>query len=462
MKKMLMLLLFVLLGMTQLFGAKSTKQSELESIALQAYIYTYPMVLMEVTKDQMTNMPAGKVPSRGPINSFSHLKTFPDASFKEVVRPNFDTLYSTAWVDVSKEPMILSVPEIKDRFYMLPMYDMWTDTFAVIGTYANGTEAGTYALCQPTWKGQLPKGVKRIDVTTPVFWIIGRTQTNGPKDYDYINSIQEKFELVPLSHYGKSYKAEFKKNPNVDDKTAPLVQVQKMDAKTFFTMAMELMQKYPPHATDQVMVDRMARIGLDPKHFAYETLPKNVKDALEKATEQSHTVMKKYVAKLGYVANGWQMVTKSIGVYGNDYLQRATIALIGLGANPYDQAIYPLSITDKNGKTPVGEKKYIMHFAKEQIPPVDAFWSITMYNAEGFPVANSINRYAIGDRDKLKYNEDGSLDIYIQHENPGKDKVSNWLPAPEKGTMGITMRLYAPQQSVIDGEWKPPYIQEVK
>ncbi|NPA29931.1 MAG: DUF1254 domain-containing protein [Epsilonproteobacteria bacterium] len=443
-------------------SAEKLNKEEKERIALQAYLFTYPIVLMDVTRRQMTNQPAGKILSRGPMMTFTHMRTFPPGDFKEVVRPNFDTLYSPAWVDVSKEPVILSVPAVKDRFYMLPMLDMWTDVFAVVGTYGTGTEAGEYALCLPEWKGKLPKGVKRIDVPTSMFWILGRTQTNGPKDYDYIHKIQDGFKVKPLSYYGKPYTPPFKKDPTVDDKTPPLEQVEKMDAKTYFTYAMGLMKKYPPHITDMVRVARMRRLGLNPEHFDYDKLPADVKAALVKATKASHPTMRKYIPKIGYNASGWQMVTKSIGVYGNDYLQRATINLIGLGANPYYQAIYPLNITDKNGKIPEGGKKYVMHFSKEQIPPVEAFWSITMYDEDGFAVPNAIKRYAIGDRDDLKYNADGSLDIYMQHDSPGKEKESNWLPTPAKGKLGITMRLYAPKQRVIDGDWKPPYVEEVQ
>ena len=460
-KRLLALVVIMVFGLFNA-NAQILSKAQQERMAAEAYIYTYPLVLMEVTRQQMTNMPLGENPNRGPMNTFAHIPAFPSAEFREVVRPNFDTLYSLAWVDVNSEPMILSVPEVKDRFYMLPMYDMWTDTFAVIGTYGTGTEAGEYALCTPQWKGKLPKGVKRIDVPTPVFWIIGRTQTNGPKDYGYIHKIQNALKLTPLSYYGKVYKAPFKKDKSVDDKTPPLEQVAKMDAKTYFTMAMKLMKKHPSHSTDMVMVSRMERLGLTPENFSYDKLPSTVKSALKRAMKQAPLMMKQYVPQLGNNVNNWQMVTKSIGVYGNDYLQRATIALIGLGANPYDQAVYPLNLGDKNGKIPVGEKKYVMHFSKEQIPPVEAFWSITMYDAKGFPVANKINRFAIGDRDDLKFNKDGSLDIYIQYQSPGKAKASNWLPGPPKGKMGITMRLYAPSDKVISGAWKPPYIEEVK
>ncbi|WP_419610363.1 DUF1254 domain-containing protein, partial [Thiolapillus sp.] len=328
----------------------------------------------------MTNSAPGEIPGRGPMMQFTHLKTFPEAGFKEVVRPNFDTLYSLAWVDISKEPAILSVPEIKDRFYMMPILDMWTDVFAVIGTYGTGTGAGEYALCLPDWKGDLPKDVKRIDAPTSMLWILGRTQTNGPKDYDYIHKIQAQYRIKPLSQYGKEYQPPFKKDPTVDDKTPPLNQVEKMDGKTYFNYAMALMKNYPPHITDMVMVSRMQRIGLVPDGFDFDKLPADVQDALNQAARVSHDTMRQYIPRLGYDANGWQMTTKSIGVYGNDYLQRATINLIRLGANPYEQAIYPLNTMDKNGKPPEGGKKYVMHFDKDQLPPVEAFWSITMYD----------------------------------------------------------------------------------
>ena len=437
-------------------------QEETDRIALQAYLYTYPMILMDVTRKQMTNMEAGKISSRGPMMQFTHMRAFPPGDFKEVVRPNFDTLYSLAWVDVSKEPAILTVPEIKDRFYLLPTLDMWTDVFSVVGTYATGTKAGEYAYCLPEWKGELPKGVKRINVPTSMFWILGRTQTNGPKDYDYIHKIQDGMKVVPLSSYGKVYKPPFKKDPSIDDVTPPLTQVEKMDAKTYFTYAMTLMKKYPPHITDNSMVARMKRIGLITENFNYDALPERVKKALAKTPELGHKKMREYLPRVGYNANGWQMITKSIGVYGNDYLQRATINLLGLGANPPEQAVYPLNITDKNGKIPMGEKRYVMHFDKDTLPPVEGFWSVTMYDMDGFTVPNPLNRYAIGDRDALKYNKDGSLDIYLQYASPGKEKESNWLPTPAKGTLGITLRLYGPKDSVLDGEWGPPYLEEVK
>ncbi len=437
---------------------KATKR-----IALQSYLYTYPLVLMDVTRKQMTNSPPGKYPSRGPMMQFVHLRKFPAADFKVVVRPNFDTLYSLAWLDLRKEPVIISVPEIKDRFYMLSLLDMWTDVFAAIGTYSTGTATGNFAITPPNWKGKLPDGMQRIDSPTPYVWTLGRIQTNGPKDFDYIHTIQDKLKIMPLSRWGKKYKpAPFKKDLTVDDKTPPLKQVQQMSGQEFFSYAMELMRLHPPHITDMAIVNRMKRIGLIPGNFDFNKLSPETRAALDNAAETSYEVMKKYFGQLGTSVNGWQMITKSIGVYGNDYLQRATIALIGLGANPSEQAVYPLNITDSKGNIPQGGRKYRIHFSKKELPPVDAFWSLTMYDEEGFQTANPINRFAIGDRDEIKYNKDGSLDIYIQHDSPGKEKESNWLPSPKSGNLGMTLRLFAPHQSVLDGTWKPPLIEEVQ
>ena len=171
--------------------------------------------------------------------------------------------------------------------------------------------------------------------------------------------------------------------------------------------------------------------------------------------------MKEKAPTVARVVNGWQMNTDTMGVYGDYYLKRAIIAQIGLGANQPEDAFYPLNVSDADGKPVMAENKYVLHFDKDQLPPVGAFWSLTMYDAEGFQVANPINRFAIGDRDALKYNADGSLDLYVQNENPGPDKEANWLPAPKSGPLGLTMRLYAPKQQALDGGWNAPPIKQV-
>ncbi len=443
-------------------SAKATPD-EAYQIGMEAYVYFYPLVTMDVTRRQLTNIEAGKMAARGPMNTFAHIRTYPTAEFKEVVRPNFDTLYSTAWLDLSKEPIIVSVPDTGGRYYLLPLLDMWSDVFAVPGKRTSGTKAADYAVVAPGWKDKLPDGIEMIQSPTPYVWIIGRTQTNGPSDYEAVHKVQDGYRVTPLSQWDKApVPVAFRADPSVDMKTPPLDQVNKMPAKAYLTYATELMKVHPPHMTDWSMLARLKRIGIEPgKSFAWENLDPAVQDALTRASTAALKAMYAKASTLARVVDGWQMNTDTMGVYGNYYLTRAIIALGGLGANQCDDAVYPLNVGDADGKPLKGEDKYVLHFSKEQLPPADAFWSLTMYDVNGFQVANPIDRYAIGDRDQLKFNQDGSLDLYIQHETPGTEKESNWLPSPATGTLGITLRVYAPRPAAIYGRWTPPPVQRV-
>jgi hypothetical protein len=341
------------------------------------------------------------------------------------------------------------------------MLDMWTDVFAVPGKRTSGTGAGTFALVPPGWSGSLPADVERIDAPTPHVWIIGRTQTNGVKDYEAVHKIQDGYKLTLLADWGKApRKVEQKIDASVDTKTEPLRLVAEMPATEFFKYGAELMKVNPPHATDWSTLARIKRIGLEPgKSF---DAGKASADELARGAAAGLKLMKDKIPTLSRVTNGWQMNTDTMGVYGNYYLKRAIIALAGLGANQTDDAIYPLNVADDGGNPVTAERNYVLHFTKAELPPVDAFWSLTMYDAEGFQVANARNRFAIGDRDALKHNADGSLDLYIQHESPGADKESNWLPAPKSGPLGLTLRLYAPRPQVANGQWNPPALKRTK
>jgi hypothetical protein len=338
---------------------------------------------------------------------------------------------------------------------MLPMLDMWTDVFAVPGKRTSGTGAASFAVVPPGWSGTLPEGMQRIDAPTPHAWIIGRTQTNGVKDYPAVHGIQDGYRITALADRGKTPReVEQKIDPSVDTKTPPLRQVNDMPAAEFFRHAAELMKVNPPHLTDWSIIARMKRIGLEPgKSF---DASKASADALARGAAEGLKLMREKAPSIARVTNGWQMNTDTMGVYGDYYLKRAIVAMVGLGANQVEDAIYPLNVADADGQPVRGERNYVLHFAKEELPPVDAFWSLTMYDAEGFQVANPINRFAIGDRDALKFNADGSLDLYIQHASPGADKEANWLPAPRSGELGLTLRLYAPRPQVVEGRWNPP------
>ncbi len=459
-----MLLAAIPFTMARAQSADKVTEQEAYEIGVEAYHYLYPLISMDITRRVMTNYESGQKPGSGPMGEFQHMRAYPTAEFREVVRPNFDTLYSTAWLDLTKEPMIVSAPDTAGRYYLLPMLDMWSDVFAVPGKRTSGTHAASFAVVPQRWNGKLPEGAQRIDAPTPYVWIIGRTQTNGPKDYEAVHKVQDGYTITPLSQWGK--KAEPVKaviDPAVDMKTPPLVQVNTMTAAKYFTYGAELMKLSRPHITDWSTIARLKRIGIEPgKSFDFDQAPPAVKAGLERAVVDGLKLMKEKSPTLARVVNGWQMNTDTMGVYGNYYLKRAIIAMVGLGANQPEDAIYPMNVADADGQPMEGANKYVLHFTKAELPPVNAFWSVTMYDAEGFQVANPLNRFAIGDRDDLKFNPDGSLDIYIQHESPGQDKESNWLPAPATGTLGVTMRLYAPKTPVLDGRWAPPAIKKVQ
>jgi hypothetical protein len=437
--------------------APSLIDNEADVIAQESYLYLYPLILMDITRKQLINLDPKLSPYGGPANAFTHVRAFPPAEARVVVRPNFDTLYSSAWLDLTDGPVILSTADTHGRYFLLPMLDMWTDVFAVPGKRTNGTGAASFAIVPPGWGGTLPRGVERIDAPTPYVWIIGRTQTNGIKDYDTVHNIQDGYKIIPLADWGKtSRKVEQKIDPTVDTKTEPLRQANEMPALEYFKYGAELMKQNRPHITDWSIVARMRRIGLEPGK-SFDAAKIHAK-TLASAAAAGRKLMHDAVPTIGRVTNGWSMSTDTMGVYGNYYLKRAVVALVGLGANQVDDAVYPLNLADADGKSVTAENKYVLHFRKDELPPVGAFWSLTMYDEEGFQVANPINRFAIGDRDKLKFNSDGSLDLFIQSENPGPDQESNWLPAPKSGKLGLTLRLYAPKRQVIEGRWNPPAI----
>ena len=459
--------LAIFLSVITLMARAEYRVSEEEAyeIGVEAYAYLHPIITMDITRAVLTNIPPSVNAGAGPVNRFNHAKAFPEADFREVVRPNFDTLYSSAWLDLSQGPMVISVPDTKGRFYILPLMDMWTDVFADLGKRTTGTSAGNFVLVPHGYEGETPVDMRKIVAPTTSVWIIGRIQTNGPKDYAFVHSLQAGLKITPLAEWGNSnYKHPPQKiDESVDIKTAPFDQVVNMPADKYFAYGAKLMKKYPPHITDVGIIARLERIGIIVgEDYDLNKQPDYIQAALKRASKDALKLMKSNIPNLGKVENNWTVSTDTMGVYGNAYMKRAVVTLIGLGAIPPEDAIYPVANADKDGNKIMGEHNYMIHFDQDKLPPVDAFWSITMYDEKGFQVANKLNRFAIGDRDDLIFNKDGSLDIYIQHTSPGKDKESNWLPSPEKGVLGITMRLYQPKAEALDGRWKPPYIERVE
>lgn len=446
-------------------------KAQAEAIGADAYLYFYPLITMDLTRQQSTNIEPGKELGRGPMNMFNNIPEFPPADFKVVVRPNFDTLYSSAWLDMTKEPMVVSSPDTGGRYFLLPMLDMWTDVFASPGWRTTGTAAANYLITPPGWvlkdgwrdQYKLPEGTSRIEAPTPYVWIIGRTKTDGPADYDAVHKVQAGYKVVPLSQWGKAPSATAVTiDPKIDMKTPPKLAIDAMPGDQYFAHAAELLKLHPPHITDQPMVADLAKIGIVPgQSFDFAKLPPDVQAAIMAAPEAAQKLMAWKVKTLADVVNGWSMNTTTMGVYGNYYLKRAIVSQLGLGANLPEDAIYPLNLGDSTGKPLDGDKDYVLHFDASQLPPVDAFWSVTLYDPQGFQIANPLNRFAVSSWMPFAKNADGSLDLYFQNESPGKDKEANWLPAP-KGPFNLTMRLYAPQSAALTGRWAPPAVTPIE
>jgi hypothetical protein len=444
-------------------AAMAAKEKEGLEAGVEAAAYGFPLVIMDATRNKISSV-ATAGPSAAPINQFANMPQFPDASFKDVVRANVDTLYSSAWLDLSREPIVLSVPDTNGRYYLMPMLDAWTKVFASPGKRTTGTKAGHFAITGPGWTGTLPAGVLQLKAPTNMVWIIGRTQTNGPKDYPAVQAIQKQYKLTPLSAFGKPYTPP----PGVVDlavdmKLAPVEAVTKMGTTAFFDRMAALMKDNPPPAADAPVLAQLAKIGIVPgQKFDPAKLDPAVAKGLERALPVALEKLTAASKETGAPVNGWRVPSMKLADFGTDYGTRAVVALVGLGANLPADAVYPSAFIDGEGKTLNGANRYVLHFAKGEEPPVRAFWSVTMYDPNSFFVANPINRYAVSSWMPFKRNADGTLDLYIQKDSPGKDKEANWLPAPA-GEFNLTMRMYWPSDkapSIMDGTWKPPALKQ--
>lgn len=448
-------------------GPEQISSEELLKIMGETYLFGYPLVLMDLTKGVATNTETPH-PLRpiAPINQLGHFRTFPDHTLTTVVKPNVDTYYSIAWLDLKKEPMVFSMPAT-DRYYLLPMLDAYSNVFASPGTRTTGTEAQEIIIAGPTWTGETPEGVNLIKAPTQMVWLLGRIQVNSPEDgATTVKKIQDGMRLVPLSAYGQAdYSPPVGIVKPENTGVIPVKKIRDLDVATYFNRMAEMMVDNQPKAADSLMVKKMAKIGLEAgKPFEISTDNFILKTKLSKLPDFIHKRLESRRAKpdTSLLTNGWMAVNENIGTYGIDYTRRAYIDFVGLGANIPEDAVYPNCTLDINGQPLDGSKNYHIHFDKDQLPPVHAFWSLTAYNADEFLVKNDLNRFALGDRDNLKYNEDGSLDLFIQSLQPEQAPLQNWLPIPKEGPFSLTLRLYWPKQEVLTGDWRIPFVVPVE
>jgi hypothetical protein len=445
-------------------GASATMQAERTfASAAAAFVYGMPQTaLLQTVKGYVRN-------------EIVNVNALATPSTQGVVSPNVDTAYSVAWIDLTTGPLVVNVPNTGSRFYTFQFMDAYTNAFAYVGSGSTGTKAGAYAIVPPGWSGTLPAGITgEIKSPTNTVWLLGRTLVYGPSDFPAVKQIQQQYELTPLSAWETGVR-----DPSVTLSSYPSTQKKPIPTGTDFisTLNQELTID-PPPAADDCPIEAMAQAGVvlphptaaqedeaDAANIAGMTTPLQEDAATTAAIDAGVAAGPKIVAEATsklLVADargnhGWDVLTGSIGNYGTEYLERAIIATDYLGANIPKQGIYPVAYVDVAGRTFNGADDYTITFPKGLMPPARAFWSLTMYDSQNYLYANSLNRYAIGNRTSgLSYNRNGSLTLYIQHDEPSSAAArANWLPAPD-GTFHMILRLYQPSAAALDLAWKPP------
>ncbi len=440
-----------------------TNGDGIKQIAADAYIYAYPLVVNATTREVMTAVPRpGR--EKAPMNQLANQR-LPPTSNSTITYAEPDVLNSTAWLDLSKEPLVIDLPDAGKRFVTLSLVSAWGEVFAAPGTRTTGGQKKQLILTGPQWTGTVPTNMQRIVAPTNSVWLVGRTQLKSSADYDRVYRFQDNLRITTLSEYGQKIIKPMSVNFNldVDVRTPILDQVDNMDARNYFSAFASELRKNPPAPTDGAMISRLAALGIFPnKDFDYDALPAHVKEGLNSgyfAGQSQFADFQRGTPNLRMV-NGWGHPIL-VGSYGGNYKARALMKKLGFEtAAPQDMTFAKASV-DGRGERLNGGFKYLLKFPKNQTPPVNGFWTVSLYNTRKFFVPNALERYSLGSDDHLKVNADGSIDLYVQAVSPGKNLESNWLPSPPSEDFNLVMRMYWPQQSVLDGKWKIPELEKI-
>jgi len=444
-------------------GGNKAKEAVGYVAGLEEYVYGYPLVMMDVTREVLTAASTSGEYS-APINQFGRIRTYVSPDFKNVVRISVNSLWSHGFLDLDKEPMIVSVPDMGGLYIVVQGLNMWTDDFMSVGTRTNGGKAGNYLIAGPKWNGTAPKDVDQVfKCTTRYAWVLVQMSAGSPADFPAIHAKQDQLKITPLSAWGTNYAppANVPVNPNVDLTGTPFDQVKLMTGAVFFNRLAKALADNPPHPADTTRVEALKKLGVEPgKSFDTSKLDPAILKGINLAPYEVYKLFDEGPYSMKTV-NGW-INMQDIGAYGTDYQTRAYVAFMGLGALTKEDAAYPSAFVDSTGTALDGSRNYVMHFNKGEFPPSKVnVWSISPYRGN-FYVRNSLNRYGILSSMPLKYNADGSLDVYLQKDSPGPDKESNWLPIPPSGSYNLTVRAYQPEPSLLDGSYKLPPVVEVQ
>ncbi|MEY3770685.1 MAG: DUF1254 domain-containing protein [Burkholderiales bacterium] len=429
-------------------------------LGAEAYLYGYPLVMMETTRIQSAKY-------IGPENQLRMVRQFPNAQFKEVVRPNVDTLYTTAFISMKEGPWAFEMPANNKRYELMPFMDAWTNVFASPGTRTSGNQGGTYLLAGPEWNGQVPKGMTLLKSPTDMVWLIGRTQTNGTADFATVHELQNRLRLSkwpqPPDSLSASTDSKRDAQPSwqvsTEPSLTPVAQMKALNTTEFFNRLMKLMVSNPPSPEDAPLLARLAQLEIKPGQAVHLSGSNALSFSLGRWIANQR-VMKALNTKAQ--DGSWSYPPLNLGRYGTDYNTRAAVAMVGLGANLPEDAMYPNTVLDHQGQALNGKHRYRLHFAANALPPVKAFWSITAYGADEFLIDNPLQRFAIGDRDPLVFNADGSLDLWVQATPPSqKEAAANWLPVQMGAPFLLNARLYWPEDKALNGQWKMPVVERL-
>ena len=447
----ILILSSIVLGTVMVFAlgwSWSTRNPEgltlraLGEAAGHSYVYGYPLVLMDETRRA-----AGLAP-----NTLHHARSLPGAGFTAVVRPNTDTLYSTAWLDLGAGPQVLDIPPMEGRYWLFQGLDAWTNVFADSGSRTLGDTGARIVIAGPDWQGEAPDGVTLYRAPTAMAWLLGRIEIDGAGDLDAVHALQDRISLRALEPGAAGISV----SPEPPGAFPPPETVRGLDAEAFFERLARLMAANPPDAEDDAVLDQLSAIGVaagqtvdwaDFGPLALEAITRGVGTARERLDAGPPR------------PPGWTLPADHIGRYGTDYTYRAGVALYGLGANLPEDSLYPSTLTDEGGALLMGGRAYRLRFEADGVPPVNAFWSITLYDAAGYLIANPAGRYAVSSRDDLVREGDGSLVLDIHSGPPAPGREANWLPAPQEGEFNLLARLYWPREEGLSGDWQMPPVE---
>jgi hypothetical protein len=429
------------------------------SVGVQAYIYSYGLLTLTGLRHQWVTDPES-IPYSA-LNHLYHFRNIADPSYKSGGSPNNDTLYSWGFFDLSKEPVVLAHPDMGNRYFVFELADMYSDNFGYVGKRATGSKASAFLIAGPGWNGEKPADVRDvIRSPTPYALVFGRSFVEGKEDVPAVNRLQDQFQVVPLGLWGK----QDAKLPESRDVWAPYD--SKSDPLADWKTINRAMAENPPAAKDEPLLPTFATVGIGPGLTdALEKQDEATKRGLAKAAADGHRIVEgMVVAGAGNkMVKGWLYPPADTGRAGlvNDFRSRATCAAAGIICNESAEAVYMPMFVDSDGSRFDGAHRYTLRFEKDGLPPVDGFWSVTMYGPDYNLVANPINRFAIRDRTPgLKRAADGSLTLYLQSDSPGGDKEANWLPTPKQGAFFVTLRNYGPRRPIIDQTWQPPVVKQ--